>query len=184
MQLHPKHEVHFIVVLFVYSVFVRPSTSPSTLSSQAWLHIRTDKVTELNNLKNVIVHIKWCLMDEIAPLCGARAARSRGDARGWGGEHPKLTWVVMRWIQKCFAKEKKKEGLKVWTKSFSVVSKSACSYMNSCTIPCCFRAHKHGCRTANFFYTMCTSDLDEYDAGLTRRIYIRLYITERGLNGI
>lgn len=88
MQLHPKHEVHFIVVLFVYSVFVRPSTSPSTLSSQAWLHIRTDKVTELNNLKNVIVHIKWCLMDEIAPLCGARAARSRGDSniqssRGW-----------------------------------------------------------------------------------------------------
>lgn len=90
-----------------------------------------------------------------AKLSRCAAPRSRS----WlGKKHPTRTWAVMRWIQKCFGRWEKKEeeGLKVSTKFFSVVSKFACSYMNSCTICCCFPEQITAAelQTFFFFYTM------------------------------
>lgn len=48
--------------------------------------------------------------------------------------------------------EKKEEGLKVSTKFFSVVSKFACSDVNSCTIRCCFREQITAAERQTFFF--------------------------------
>lgn len=118
---------------------------------------------------------------EIVPLCDALAAeetlvagkKTSGAHVGGDEMDSEMFWEM---------KKEEEEGFKVWTEFFSVVSKCAGSYMNSCTMCCCFREQS---TAAELLYEMlCASALDEYDLVVIRRVYISLNMTERGVKWI
>lgn len=104
-------------------------------------------------MSSCILNDVWVSTGEIVPLCGAEeplvAGKKTSNAHVGGDEmESEMFWEI--------GKKKEEEGLKVSTKFFSVVSKFACSYMNLCTIRCCFRERITAAelQTFSFFYTM------------------------------
>lgn len=133
-------------------------------------------------MSSCILNDVWVSTGEIVPLCGAEeplvAGKKTSNAHVGGDEmESEMFWEIGK-------KKEEEEGLKVSTKFFSAVSKFACSYMNSCTIRCCFRERITAANILFFFRQWAPSEVDEHDVVVIRSVYTSLNITERGLKGI